>query len=53
MEKALNIWIEECLKKRIPLNTNVIKCKALQIHDHLKNGEIATNSDFFSKQRVV
>ena len=35
MEHALIIWIEDCLDKKIPLGTNIIKQKALRIYTHL------------------
>ncbi|CAK9822349.1 Tigger transposable element-derived protein 1 [Anthophora retusa] len=51
MEKDLVNWIDECSKKRIPLDTNVIKHKALQIYKDLKeNGEFSINPDFVASK---
>lgn len=47
MEKALNIWIDDCSKKRIQLDTNIIIQKSVRIYNYLKeNGESAVNPDF-------
>ena len=49
MEKALNIWIDDCCQKRIPLGGNLIKQKALKIYNHLKeNGESSVNPNFLA-----
>ncbi|XP_076749054.1 putative CENPB DNA-binding domain-containing protein 1 [Xylocopa sonorina] len=49
MEHALIIWMEDCLEKRIPLNGNTIRQKALQIYKHLKeNGQSSTNRQIHS-----
>lgn len=37
MEKALSIWIESAIEKHIPLDTNVIKQKALKIFKNNNN----------------
>jgi len=36
MEKALSIWIEDVGQKKVPLDMNMIKVKALRIYEHLK-----------------
>lgn len=51
MEKALSIWIDDCSKNQIPLDTNIIKQKALKIYNYLKeNGESAVNPDFVASK---
>lgn len=51
MEKALSIWIDDCSKKQIRLDTNIIKQKALKIYNYLKeNGESAINPDFVASK---
>jgi len=37
MERALMIWLEDCIAKKIPLSGNLIKQKALKIYEHLRN----------------
>ncbi|CAK9796178.1 Tigger transposable element-derived protein 1 [Anthophora quadrimaculata] len=37
MERALMIWLEDCVAKKIPINGNLIKQKALKIYEHLRN----------------
>lgn len=37
MERALMIWLEDCIAKKIPISGNLIKQKALKIYEHLKN----------------
>ncbi|KAG8236236.1 hypothetical protein J437_LFUL010989 [Ladona fulva] len=50
MENALSIWIDDSCQKRIPLDGNIIKQKALQIYKHLKeHGESSVNPDFVAK----
>ena len=34
MEKALSIWIDDSCQKKIPLDGNIIKQKALKIYKH-------------------
>lgn len=36
MEKALYVWIEDCEQKKVPLDGNILKHKALKIYKHLK-----------------
>lgn len=36
MENVLMIWFEDCIKKRIPVNGNAIRKKAIKIYNHLK-----------------
>nr|XP_033328818.1 tigger transposable element-derived protein 1-like [Megalopta genalis] len=51
MEKALSIWIGDCCQKRIPLDGNIIKQKALKIYKHLKEqGESSVNPDFVARE---
>lgn len=51
MEKALNIWIDDCSQKRIPLDGNIIKQKALKIYKLLQeNGESSTSPDFVASK---
>ncbi|XP_017891414.1 tigger transposable element-derived protein 1-like [Ceratina calcarata] len=51
MEKALSIWIDDCCQKRIPLDGNIIKQKALKIYKHLKEqGESSVNPDFVASK---
>ncbi|XP_067138393.1 tigger transposable element-derived protein 1-like [Centruroides vittatus] len=51
MEKALNIWIDDCLKKRIPISTNTIKQKSLKIYNYLReNGEQSTSRNFVASK---
>uniref|UniRef100_A0AAF5I336 DDE-1 domain-containing protein n=1 Tax=Strongyloides stercoralis TaxID=6248 RepID=A0AAF5I336_STRER len=38
-EKALMIWIEDCITKKIPMSGNLIKQKAIKIYEHIKNSE--------------
>ncbi|CAK9801778.1 hypothetical protein ANTPLA_LOCUS2947 [Anthophora plagiata] len=37
MERALMIWLEDCIAKKIPISGNLIKQKALKIYEHLRN----------------
>lgn len=37
MERALMIWLEDCIAKKIPMSGNLIKQKALKIYEHLRN----------------
>ncbi|GFT74793.1 tigger transposable element-derived protein 1 [Nephila pilipes] len=37
MERALMIWLEDCIAKKIPNSGNLIKQKALKIYEHLRN----------------
>ena len=37
MKRALMIWLEDCIAKKIPLSGNLIKQKALKIYEHLRN----------------
>lgn len=50
MEKALYIWIEDCAQKKVPLDGNILKQKALKIFQHLKisNGTIDQQGKPFS-----
>nr|XP_012147629.1 PREDICTED: tigger transposable element-derived protein 1-like [Megachile rotundata] len=51
MEKALSIWIDDSCQKRIPLDGNIIKQKALKIYKHLKeHGESSVNPDFVARE---
>ncbi|XP_017796951.1 PREDICTED: tigger transposable element-derived protein 1-like [Habropoda laboriosa] len=51
MEKALSIWIDDSCQKRIPLDDNIIKQKALKIYKHLKeHGESFVNPDFVASK---
>lgn len=44
MESALGIWIVDCRKNNIPVNTNIIREKAKQLHDMLADaGDEAAN----------
>ncbi|KAI5100977.1 hypothetical protein C0J45_9963 [Silurus meridionalis] len=43
MEAALGIWIKDCRKKNIPLDTNVIREKARQLYEQLA-GEASAQS---------
>ena len=43
-EKALVIWIEDLTQKRIPIDGNLIKQKALKFHRQLKESDISTSS---------
>lgn len=43
MEKALYIWIEDCEQKKVPLDGNILKQKALKIFEHLKNANGSNN----------
>ena len=36
MERALMIWLEDCIAKKIPVCGNLIRRKALKIYEHLK-----------------
>jgi hypothetical protein len=45
MERALMIWFEDCIAKKIPISGDILKAKALQIFDHLKKIE-KNNSNF-------
>jgi len=46
MEQSLTVWIEDMTKKRLPLDGNVIKQKALKIFNYLKEiGQSSTNED--------
>ncbi|GFQ88497.1 tigger transposable element-derived protein 1 [Trichonephila clavata] len=37
MERALMIWLEDCIAKKIPISGNLIKQKAFKIYEHLRN----------------
>lgn len=37
VEKALNLWIEDMIRKRIPINGTVLRLKALTIYEELKD----------------
>ncbi|CAK9810812.1 Tigger transposable element-derived protein 1 [Anthophora plagiata] len=37
MERALMIWLEDYIAKKIPISGNLIKQKALKIYEHLRN----------------
>lgn len=51
MEKVLGIWIDYCCKRQIPLEGNVIKQKALEIYNHLKeNGESSVTPEFVASK---
>ena len=39
MERAFNIWFDDSCQKNIPLDSNIIRQKALQIYNHLKQNE--------------
>ena len=41
MENALSVWIWDCRKKNIPLDTNMIRSKAKNLYDRL-----ASEGDF-------
>ncbi|XP_047143013.1 tigger transposable element-derived protein 1 [Hydra vulgaris] len=45
MERALMIWLEDCVSKKIPVCGNLIKRKALKIYEHFKG------TDNFSLQQ--
>ncbi|XP_055374156.1 tigger transposable element-derived protein 1-like [Condylostylus longicornis] len=45
MEHALIIWIEDCLDKKIPLSTNIIKQKALRVYTHLRKDELSSKEE--------
>ncbi|XP_066261172.1 tigger transposable element-derived protein 1-like [Euwallacea similis] len=47
MEKALMIWINDSTKKRIPINEDLIKEKAKQYFNQLKNLELSSSSNCF------
>lgn len=51
VEKALIIWIDDNGKKRIPIDTNAIKYKALHIFNHLKEKEPTTSTTEFSASK--
>ncbi|XP_017754456.1 PREDICTED: tigger transposable element-derived protein 1-like [Eufriesea mexicana] len=36
MERALMIWLEDCISKKVPVCGNLIKQKALKIYEHFK-----------------
>ena len=45
MEKALMIWLEDQNQKRIPIDTNVIKNKALKIYEKIQNRLPSTSAN--------
>ncbi|GIY51525.1 hypothetical protein CEXT_248651 [Caerostris extrusa] len=44
MEKTLSIWIDDSCQKRIPLDNDINKKKALKIYKHLKEHGDPLNS---------
>ncbi|XP_028664099.1 tigger transposable element-derived protein 1-like [Erpetoichthys calabaricus] len=45
MESALGIWIEDCRKKNIPVDTNIIRQKAKQLYDRFADAGVAPDDD--------
>ncbi|XP_039592580.1 tigger transposable element-derived protein 1-like [Polypterus senegalus] len=45
MESALGIWIEDCRKKNIPVDTNIIREKAKQLYDRFADAGDALEDD--------
>uniref|UniRef100_A0A1A9VE80 DDE-1 domain-containing protein n=1 Tax=Glossina austeni TaxID=7395 RepID=A0A1A9VE80_GLOAU len=46
MEQSLTVWTEDMMKKRLPLDGNVVKQKALKIFNYLKEtGQPSTDED--------
>lgn len=51
MEKELNIWIDDCAKRRISIDTNAIQQRALMIFNSLKEtGEYSVVPDFVASK---
>ena len=45
MEGALSIWIADCRKKQIPLDTNTIRTKALSLYETQDDGDHAEEEE--------
>ncbi|XP_062844657.1 tigger transposable element-derived protein 1-like [Trichomycterus rosablanca] len=45
MESALGIWIEDCRKKNIPVDTNIIREKAKKLYDRIVDAGDALDDD--------
>lgn len=45
METLLNLWMEDCNQKRIPLSTSILQAKSIKIFEYLRN-ESGTNEIF-------
>lgn len=51
-EKALNLWIEDQTKKRVPLSSQIIREKAKQLHSHFSQslGEASDTPQFLASK---
>lgn len=50
MEKCLMIWIEDCRSRSSPLNSYVIKQKAMKIYEHVKNLEGVSSNESHDRE---